>query len=120
MHSTSGTGPSFPLETLTVQPWVDEVIDTVGHEVRSPYVEQFWLGLLGPSSTWLLRRLVAKGWIRIVRLRPNRLRYVLTPAGLAQKARLSRDYFLHSVRFYREARTTATLRLERLREGDDR
>jgi len=60
MYSTSGNLPTFPLETLTVRPWVDEVIDTVGHEVRSPYVEQFWLGLLGPSSTWLLRRLVAR------------------------------------------------------------
>jgi hypothetical protein len=36
------------------------VIDAVGHDVRSPYVERFWLGLLGPSSTWLLRRLVAR------------------------------------------------------------
>jgi hypothetical protein len=52
--------PSPPLEHLTVRPWIDEVIDTVGHEVRSAYVEQFWLGLLGPSSTWLLRRLVAR------------------------------------------------------------
>ena len=33
---------------LTVQPWPDPVIDAVGHEVRSPYVERFWLGLLGP------------------------------------------------------------------------
>jgi hypothetical protein len=32
----------------------------VGHDARSAYVEQFWLGLLGPSTTWLLR-LVANG-----------------------------------------------------------
>ena len=25
---------------------------------REPYVERFWLGVLGPSTTWLLRRLV--------------------------------------------------------------
>jgi hypothetical protein len=50
--------PSFPSPVLTVQPWPDPVIDAVGHEVRSLYVERFWLGLLGPSSTWLLRRLV--------------------------------------------------------------
>jgi hypothetical protein len=51
---------AFPLASLTVQPWVDPVIDAVGHDVRSPYVERFWLGLLGPSSTWLLRRLVTR------------------------------------------------------------
>jgi hypothetical protein len=33
------------------------VIDALGHDPRSSYVEQFWLGILGPSTTWLLRRL---------------------------------------------------------------
>ena len=49
--------PTFPLPTLLVRPWHDTVIDAVGHEVRSAYVERFWLGVLGPSSTLLLRRL---------------------------------------------------------------
>jgi hypothetical protein len=44
---------------MTVRPWADAVIDELGHDPRSPYVERFWLGILGPSSTWLLRRLVA-------------------------------------------------------------
>jgi hypothetical protein len=35
------------------------VVDQVGHDPRSAYVEQFWLATLGPSTTWLLRRLVA-------------------------------------------------------------
>ncbi|HEY5888143.1 MAG TPA: hypothetical protein VIT24_10480, partial [Acidimicrobiales bacterium] len=38
-----------------LRPWVDTVIDRVGHDPRSRYVEQFWLGILGPSTTWLLR-----------------------------------------------------------------
>jgi hypothetical protein len=59
MQELSATLPSFPIASLTVRPWSDPVIDAVGHDVRSPYVERFWLGLLGPSSTWLLRRLVA-------------------------------------------------------------
>jgi hypothetical protein len=46
-------------ETLTVRPWPDPVIDALGHDPRSAYVEQFWLGILGPSTTWLLRRLAA-------------------------------------------------------------
>ncbi len=48
--------PSFPIETLAVRPWADPVVEAVGHDPRSRYVEQFWLGVLGPSSTWLLRR----------------------------------------------------------------
>ena len=53
--------PQFATDvaTLTVRPWPDAVIDQVGHDPRSAYVEQFWLGVLGPSTTWLLRRLAA-------------------------------------------------------------
>jgi hypothetical protein len=47
-----------PLDTLSVLPWPDQVIDAVGHHPCSPYVEQFWLGVLGPSTTFLLRHLV--------------------------------------------------------------
>jgi hypothetical protein len=50
--------PTYPIPQLAVQAWRDPVIDAVGHDARSPYVERFWLGLLGPSATWLLRRLV--------------------------------------------------------------
>src|SRR5438477_9798308 len=46
-------------DLLTVVPWPDDVIDALGHDPRSNYVETYWLGTLGPSTTWLLRRLVA-------------------------------------------------------------
>ena len=45
--------PSVAL--LPVRPWPDGVIDALGHDPRSAYVERFWLGVLGPSTTWLLR-----------------------------------------------------------------
>ena len=51
--------PTLPSPTLTVRPWPDPVIDQVGHDPRAPYVERFWLGVLGPTATWLMRRLVA-------------------------------------------------------------
>ena len=44
--------------SLHVLPWVDPVIDQVGYDPRSRYVERFWLGILGPSATWLMRYLV--------------------------------------------------------------
>ena len=51
--------PAPTTDTLTIRPWPDEVIDALGHDPRSHYVETYWLGILGPSTTWLLRRLVA-------------------------------------------------------------
>ncbi|MCJ7438215.1 MAG: EAL domain-containing protein, partial [Acidimicrobiia bacterium] len=35
--------------TLTICPWPDAVLDTVGHDPRSLYVETFWLPTLGPT-----------------------------------------------------------------------
>ena len=43
-----------------ILPWPDPVIDQLGHDPRSAYAERFWLGLIGPSTAWLLRR-VAEG-----------------------------------------------------------
>jgi hypothetical protein len=38
---------------LRVEPWLDDLIDEVGHDPRSEYVETFWLlvpGQLSPQS----------------------------------------------------------------------
>ena len=48
---------SFPFSTLTVRPWDDPLIEKLGHDPRSPYVEKYWTSVLGPSSTLLIRRL---------------------------------------------------------------
>jgi hypothetical protein len=45
--------------TLAIRPWPDPVIDTLGHDPRSIYVERFWLPTLGPTSLLLLRRIAA-------------------------------------------------------------
>jgi hypothetical protein len=49
----------FAPEVLHIRPWPDEVLDHLGYDPRSAYVEDYWLGLLGPSTVWLLRRLAA-------------------------------------------------------------
>ena len=43
--------------TLLIKPWNDPVVDTLGHDPRSRYVEQFWLPTLGPTALLLLRHL---------------------------------------------------------------
>jgi len=48
---------TLPTDLLRISPWPDPVIDLVGHELRSPYVERFWLPILGPTTTLLLRQL---------------------------------------------------------------
>jgi hypothetical protein len=44
---------------INVVAWKDELVDAKGFVVNDPYVEMFWLPILGPTATWLLRRLAA-------------------------------------------------------------
>jgi hypothetical protein len=52
-------GP-FTTDVLRVVPWIDPIVEALGHDARSPYVERFWLPVLGPSTVWLLRRVAAR------------------------------------------------------------
>ncbi len=42
---------------IRVVPWDDPLVESLGFDLRSRYVERFWLPVLGPSATWLLRRI---------------------------------------------------------------
>lgn len=62
------------------------------------------LGIALGLTNLLVKRLVHKGWVRVIQIKPNRVRYLLTPAGIAEKTRMSRAYFDSSVQFYRQTR----------------
>ncbi|HEX3839798.1 MAG TPA: hypothetical protein VHU85_03295 [Acidimicrobiales bacterium] len=44
-------------DLLRILPWADPIADPHGVHPCSRYVELYWLGILGPSTTWLLRRI---------------------------------------------------------------
>lgn len=44
-------------DPLNVMRMVDPVLDELGHDVRSSYVETFWLPILGPTAIWATRRM---------------------------------------------------------------
>lgn len=51
-----------------------------------------------------IKRLVKKGYFKITHLPKNRVGYLLTPKGAAEKSRLTYAYIQYSYRFYRDAR----------------
>lgn len=62
------------------------------------------LGIALGLTNLLLRRVVRKGWVKATNIQRNRVRYLITPAGIAEKARISREYLAGSVKLYSEAR----------------
>jgi len=47
-------------DPLAVVLLLDPVIDKLGHDVDSHYVESYWLPILGPSAIWVARQLLSR------------------------------------------------------------
>jgi DNA-binding MarR family transcriptional regulator len=56
---------------------------------------------LGLVNTFL-KRLVNKGYFKVTTMPRNRVKYFLTPEGLARKAKLTAEYLRYSIHFYRD------------------
>ena len=51
-----------------------------------------------------VKRLAQKGYFKITHIPKNRVRYILTPKGAAEKTRLTYAYIKYSYTFYKDAR----------------
>lgn len=47
-------------DRLCLEAWDDPLLERLGHDPRSEYVERFWLPVLGPSTVFLLRHLAGR------------------------------------------------------------
>jgi DNA-binding MarR family transcriptional regulator len=65
------------------------------------------LGVAVGSVNWYLKRLIRKGHVKVTHLQRRKLKYFLTPQGLALKAHLTSQYMQASLRIYRELRQAA-------------
>jgi DNA-binding MarR family transcriptional regulator len=62
------------------------------------------LGIALGLTNVYLKRLVRKGYVKCVNVQSNRLRYLLTPTGIAEKTRLTYEYMEYSLFLYRQVR----------------
>ncbi|TAN45236.1 MAG: winged helix-turn-helix transcriptional regulator [Nitrospirae bacterium] len=51
-----------------------------------------------------LKRLCKKGYIKITTLPRNRIKYIITPKGFAEKTKLTYTYMHYSLEYFKEAR----------------
>jgi hypothetical protein len=54
-NSTSSS-TSATTDLAAIRPWVDQIVDDRGHDPRSAYVERYWLSVIGPTATLIMRR----------------------------------------------------------------
>ena len=79
------------------------------------------LGVAVGTVNWHLKRLIAKGYVKVMRAERKKLRYIITPEGIALRARLAVDYVERSFSLYRRTRQRVREFLDEIQQaGYDR
>jgi DNA-binding MarR family transcriptional regulator len=107
-----------PLDVIIQELNFEELMDTASDPTRDlnlleriehdPDVTQaslaHHLGIAVGTVNWHLKRLIAKGYVKVKRAERRKLRYIITPEGIALRARLTVDYIEQSMLLYRSIR----------------
>jgi DNA-binding MarR family transcriptional regulator len=79
------------------------------------------MGVAVATINWHLKRLIAKGYVKARRVGRRKLRYIITPEGLALRAHLTLDYIQTSFHLFRLIRQRMQDAIVQVREaGYDR
>ncbi|MCS7011563.1 MAG: winged helix-turn-helix transcriptional regulator [Anaerolineales bacterium] len=69
------------------------------------------------TVNWHLKRLIQKGYVKIQRAERKKLRYILTPEGIALRLRLTVDYIEQQFLLYRRVRQQVKEYLQQVRQA---
>jgi DNA-binding MarR family transcriptional regulator len=75
------------------------------------------LGVAVGTINWHLKRLVAKGYVKVRRVERRKLRYLITPEGVALRAKLAVNYIQNSFKLYRLVRTRVIEALDQVQSA---
>ena len=71
------------------------------------------------SVNFALKRLIKKGFIRMVGVNPRRIQYFITPEGLREKIQLAYSFFGRNLHFYKEIRSDIESRIVKATNGKE-
>lgn len=74
------------------------------------------LGVAVGTVNWHIKRLIAKGYVKVKRAERRKLKYIITPEGIALRARLTVAYVENSMSLYRRAREQARAALRKAKQ----
>ena len=75
------------------------------------------LGVAVGTVNWHLKRLIDKGYIKIKRAERKKLRYIITPEGIALRTLLTVDYIEQQFLLYRNTRQRVREHLEQIKSA---
>lgn len=78
------------------------------------------LGIAIGTVNWHLKRLIEKGFVKVKRARRRKLRYIITPEGIALRVKLTLAFIQQSFCLFRQVRQRVIVLLEKLQETSER
>jgi DNA-binding MarR family transcriptional regulator len=106
---------------MAVQPETQRELTLLEQIEQDPDITQAslatQLGVAVGTVNWHLKRLVEKGYVKVKRAERKKLRYIITPEGIALRARLTVDYIEQSFNLYRRIRQRVQAHLQTLLEA---
>jgi DNA-binding MarR family transcriptional regulator len=69
------------------------------------------------TVNWHIKRLISKGYVKAKRAQRKKLRYIITPEGIALRAKLTVQYIENQMRLYRETRQKVKDLLDQVRQA---
>jgi hypothetical protein len=69
------------------------------------------------TVNWHIKRLIDKGALKVKRAERKKLRYIITPEGIALRARLTVDYIERSFDLYRRTRQRVKTHLNEVKKA---
>ncbi|MCX6554768.1 MAG: winged helix-turn-helix domain-containing protein [Candidatus Aminicenantes bacterium] len=75
------------------------------------------LGVAVGTVNWHLKRLIAKGYVKIKRAERKKLRYIITPEGIALRTLLTMDYIEQQFLLYRNTRKRVLEHLDAIQQA---
>jgi DNA-binding MarR family transcriptional regulator len=105
---TAESPGNYDLEILN---HIDENPDTTQADLATQ------LGVAVGSVNWYIKRLVNKGYVKVAQMQRRRLRYLLTPKGVAEKARLTKEFMQMSLHWYRVTREASKRFLDEVKQA---
>ena len=75
------------------------------------------IGVAVGTINWHIKRLIEKGYVKIKRAERKKLRYIITPEGIALRARLTVDFIEQQFNLYRRTRQHVKEHLEKVQKA---
>jgi DNA-binding MarR family transcriptional regulator len=111
------------VQDMNTQTGPDEIsLRLLDEFTREPEVSQRVLAArlgiaLGLVNTYI-KRLYKKGHIKIKTLPRHRIKYIITPKGITEKARLTYTYINYSIKYFKEIRANIERTYTKMISGD--